>query len=226
MTGPFASALQPTLQPMESTRPIVNQRLFAQGYAPLFGLNAGVTLIELLVTIAVLSIILALGIPNLREFLVRSQVGSITADFSNDIYRARSEAINRNSCTTICMSANTANAINGGTPTCAAAGNNWQAGWIIFANPTCSAALNNPIQNNNQLISVRQSGSTNFVLSTAPALRRITFDSRGLTNSGQRNFTLEYSPENVGNSTHYRTICLSSAGRVTTKQYGGVGACP
>lgn len=186
----------------------------------------GVTLIELLVTVAVLSIILALGIPNLREFLVRSQVGSITADFSNDVYRARSEAINRNSCTTICMSANTANALSGGTPTCAAAGSDWQAGWIIFANPTCSTTINNPTLSNNQLISVRQSGNSNFVLSSTPALRRLTFDSRGLTNSGQRNFTLEYSPEDVSTSSHYRSICLSSAGRVTVKQYGGVSACP
>ena len=188
--------------------------------------KTGFSLIELLITIAVLSIILALGIPNLKEFIVRSQVGSITADFSNDIYRARSEAINRNSCTTICMSSNTANAISGGTPTCATSGSNWQAGWIIFANPTCSTTLNNPTQSNSQLISVRQIGNSSFVLSTTPALRRITFDSRGLTNSGQRNFTLEYSPEDINTSTHYRSICLSSAGRVTTKQYAGVSACP
>lgn len=188
--------------------------------------RAGFTLIELLVTVAILSLILALGIPNLKEFITRSQVGSITSDFSNDIYRARSEAINRNSCTTICMSSNTANAINGGVPTCATTGSNWQAGWIIFANPTCSTTLNNPTQSNSQLIFVRQAGSTNFILSTTPALRRLTFDSRGLTNSGQRNFTLEYSPEDVSSSTHYRSICLSSAGRITTKQYAGVSACP
>lgn len=186
----------------------------------------GFSLIELLVAIAVLSIILAIGIPNLREFLVRSQVSTITSEFSNDIYRARAEAINRNSCTTICMSSNTANAISGGTPTCAAAGSNWQAGWIIFANPTCSTALNNPTQSNSQLISVRQAGDSRFVLSTTPALRRLMFDSRGLTNSGQRNFTLEFSPEDISTSTNYRSICLSSAGRITTKQYAGVSACP
>ncbi len=226
MTGPFASALQPTLQPMESTRPIVNERLFAQGYVRLLCINAGVTLIELLVTIAVLSIILALGIPNLREFLVRSQVGSITADFSNDIYRARSEAINRNSCTTICMSANTANAINGGTPTCAAAGDNWQAGWIIFSNPTCSAVLDDPTQNNNQLISIRQGGNEQFTLTAASGVRRFVFDSRGLVTAGAQNFTLAYGPDAGISTQHFRSICISTAGRVNTKKNAGVGVCP
>ncbi len=185
----------------------------------------GVTLIELMVTVAILAIILAIGVPNLREMQVRSQVGSITSDFANDISRARTEAITRNSCVTICTSINTANALTGGTPTCAAAGNrNWQNGWIVFANPTCSTTLNDPTASGSTLISVRQTGDSEFTLEASNSLRRFTFESRGLTNSGQSNFTLAFTPENVS-SPHYRSICISSSGRVTTKQYAGVDAC-
>lgn len=187
----------------------------------------GVTLIEILVTLAILSIILAIGLPSFREMMVRNQVGNISTEFANDIARARTEAISRNSCVTICTSINTANALTGLTPTCAAAGNtNWQNGWIIFANPTCSTTLNNPTASNSTLIAVRQAGdTTTFKLQASNSLRRFTFESRGLTNSGQSNFTLSYEPESVA-SPHYRSICVSSAGRVNIKQYAGVSACP
>jgi type IV fimbrial biogenesis protein FimT len=191
------------------------------------GSNSGFTIIELMVTVVVLSVIVALGLPNLREFLVRNQVAAITAEFSSDISRARTEAIAQNNCVTICMSSNTANALTGGTPTCATTGSNWQAGWIIFSNPSCSSTQNNPTTAGSNLISVRQTGADTFELNPASgnALRRLTFDSRGLAAGVQKNFTLAYLPENT-NSPHYRSICLSSAGRVTTREYAGVSACP
>lgn len=187
----------------------------------------GLTIIELMVAVAVLAIVLALGLPSLRDFLVRNQVAAITGEFSNDVARARTEAINRNSCVTLCLSSNTSNALTGGTPTCAASGSNWQVGWIVFANPSCSSTQNNPTTNGSILISVRQKGADTFELSPASgtALRRITFDSRGLTTGIQKNLTLAYTSEDV-NSPHYRSICISSAGRVTVRQYAGVDACP
>ncbi len=197
----------------------------ATAHTPRTRFASGVTLIELLVTVAILAIILAIGVPSLREMQVRSQVGSITSEFANDVARARTEAITRNSCVDICTSINTANALTGGTPTCAAAGNkNWQNGWIIFANPTCSTAQNNPTTNGSTLIAVRQTGDSNFQLESSDSLQRLTFESRGLTTSGQSNFTLSYTPESVS-SPHYRSICISASGRVTVKQYAGDDAC-
>lgn len=185
----------------------------------------GLTLIELLVTIAILSIILALGVPSFQEMLIRNQASNIVAEFANDISRVRTEAISRNSCVSICMSTNTANALTGGTPTCATSGNDWQSGWIMFSNPTCSTTLNNPTTSGNTLIKVRQAGISTFTLSASATVRRFTYESRGLPFSGQSNFTLAYTPETVA-SPHYRSICVSSAGRVTIKQYAGASACP
>jgi type IV fimbrial biogenesis protein FimT len=226
MTGALLPSVRPKLRFMESSHQSTQATILRT--KPMSSPEAllGFSLIELLVAIAVLSIILAIGIPNLREFLVRSQVSTITSEFSNDIYRARAEAINRNSCTTICMSADTSNALNGGTPTCAAAGNNWQAGWIIFSNPTCGAALNDPTQNNNQLISVRQSGSDQFTLIAASGITRFVFDARGLVTAGAQNFTLSYVPDTNISTQHFRSICIGTAGRVNTKKYAGVGVCP
>lgn len=186
----------------------------------------GFTLIELMVTVSIFAIILGLGIPNLRTFLVRNQAAQITTEFASDVSRARIEAINRNNCVTICLSANTANALTGGTPSCDASGSNWQAGWIIFSNPTCSATENDPTSTGAELIAVRQAGLSNFQLTPeSGTLTRLIFESRGISSSGQQNLKLQYLPE-PATSPHYRSICLSTAGRVTTKIYGGSGACP
>lgn len=191
------------------------------------GATAGLTIIELMVVMVILAVVLAMGLPSLRDFLVRGQVGTITSEFSNDVARARTEAINRNGCVTICLSSNTSNALTGGTPTCATSGSDWQVGWIVFANPSCSSTQNNPTTNGSTLISVRQKGAGTFELSPASgsAMRRITFDARGVTTGVQKNLTLAYTPENT-DSPHYRSICISSAGRVTVRQYAGVSACP
>jgi len=194
---------------------------------PVWASCAGFTIIELMVTLVVLGFILAIGLPSLRGFMVRNQTVAVTTQFSSDVARARSEAIGRNNCVTICMSSNTANALTGGTPTCALAGSNWQAGWIIFSNPSCSAGQNNPTTVGSSLISVRQAGADTFELAPASgaALRRLTFDSRGLAAGVQKNLTLAYLPETTS-SPHYRSLCLSSAGRVQIKEYAGVSACP
>jgi type IV fimbrial biogenesis protein FimT len=188
--------------------------------------SAGFTLIELMVTVSIFAIILGFGIPNLREFLVRNQASQITTEFASDIARTRVEAINRNNCVSMCLSANTANALTGGTPTCATAGSNWQAGWIVFSNPSCSGAQNNPTTSGSELIAVRQAGLASFQLTPASgaAFRRVTFDARGTAAGVQKNLTLSYLPENTS-SPHYRSVCLSSAGRIRIEVYAGTSAC-
>ena len=188
--------------------------------------NAGFTIIELLVTVTVLGIILAIGLPSLRDFLVRNQVAAIAAEFTNDVSRTRTEAISRNSCVSMCTSNNTQNALTGGTPSCTTANSNWQAGWIIFANPTCSAAITTPNATDRPLITVRQAGAVDFTLAPeSGTLQALTFDAKGLVIITQTNLALKHTTE-AATSPNYRSLCISSAGRVSVKKYGGSSACP
>jgi len=75
----------------------------------------GVTLVELIFTIAIMAIILAMAIPNLRTMIVSSRLTSQTNTLIGALSMARSEAIKRNNLVIM-----------------ARTGANWQDGWNIF----------------------------------------------------------------------------------------------
>lgn len=184
--------------------------------------TSGVTLIELLVTLSVLAILTALAAPNIGFFVVKNTASTIATDFARDIGRARTEAIARNQCTTVCMM--TVN--KSGQYVCATSGSDWNLGWMIFENAEgCTASSPQP-KSSGSVISVRETGNPKFTLKPNTTRRFITFNSRGMTSvsTAARNFTLAYTPESVS-SPHYRSLCLSSTGRVTIQKYEGTSAC-
>lgn len=85
----------------------------------------GMTLIELLITIAVIAVSLALGLPAMSEFIKNNRLTGQTNSLVTAIQVARNEAVKRNTGTTIC-------ARNPGTGTCSG-GNDWTNGWLVFS---------------------------------------------------------------------------------------------
>lgn len=83
--------------------------------------NEGLTLIELMIVIAIISILAAMAAPSFNSILRRHQVSAETDVLFALIHLARTEAIKRNSVVTICKS-NDADQC-GGT---------WTDGWIVF----------------------------------------------------------------------------------------------
>jgi type IV fimbrial biogenesis protein FimT len=68
----------------------------------------GLTLVELLVTIAVLGILLTIALPDLRSFVVSNRMSSDVNAFVGLVNYARSEAITRNQSVVICPKSDTA----------------------------------------------------------------------------------------------------------------------
>lgn len=92
--------------------------------------NRGMTLIEVLVTLSVLAILLAVGVPAFNQFVVSNRLSAYSSDMLSTLTLARSEAIKRNSRVVLCKSAD--------GESCAGAGS-WNQGWIVFADPNNNA---------------------------------------------------------------------------------------
>ncbi len=85
----------------------------------------GFTLYELMITVLIVGVVLALGIPNMREYSQNSRMTSTANDFHSAFHLARSESSRAKTNVTICASANSMT----GTPTC---GGTWDQGYIVF----------------------------------------------------------------------------------------------
>lgn len=86
-------------------------------------MEAGLTLVELLVTLAVLGVLLGIGVPAFGGLMQESRLTAATNRFVGALHATRSEAVRRNLRVTLCKSADSAQ--------CAETGG-WQQGWIIF----------------------------------------------------------------------------------------------
>lgn len=102
-------------------------------------LSAGFTLIELVVTLAVVAILVAAGAPSFRAFVVNNRIATQANDFMGDLMYARSEAAKRGMPVFLCKSTNADTA----SPACTTEGD-WESGWAIYVDtdgtPGLSAA--------------------------------------------------------------------------------------
>ncbi len=96
----------------------------------------GVTLIELLVTLSIVAIIVAIGVPALRDFFAMNQMSAAVNDLVTSMHVARSEAIKREIPTTVCPSANWDEPNATCTPLASLAD-----GWIVVADPAGIAVV-------------------------------------------------------------------------------------
>ncbi|THF62776.1 GspH/FimT family pseudopilin [Pseudothauera rhizosphaerae] len=84
---------------------------------------AGFSLIELLVALAVLAVIAAIGVPSWQGLMRDTRLTSTSNEIFTALFHARSEAIRRGRRATLCTSAD---------GEWCATGVDWHAGWMLF----------------------------------------------------------------------------------------------
>lgn len=94
--------------------------------------SSGFTLMELLVTIAVVGVLLAIAVPSFQSLFNRNRVATVVNDFLSGLYYARTEGIRKALPATICMSNN---------QTSCTGNSGWANGWIVWTDINSNGTL-------------------------------------------------------------------------------------
>ncbi|MBF0099066.1 MAG: GspH/FimT family pseudopilin [Magnetococcales bacterium] len=153
--------------------------------------EAGYTLSELLLALAVLAIVTALAIPSLTTLLLENRLTTYSNQLNGALQLARSEAVKRGQTTTFCGSHD--------GKTCAGS---WNEGWLILAGSA-------PLQT---FPALEGRISLHFTLSNGTLSERIQFNAQG--------FSIAYAGTwrfcDPRGSAHARALLVNSSGRVSS----------
>ena len=166
--------------------------------------NSGFTLLELLITVALISIVMAIAIPSMTTFTQNDRLTTNINTLIGHLAYARSEAVKLNQQVSICVSNDTA--------TCTAG--NWQDGWIVYIDADGS----NTFTAGEQVLRAQQALDGANTLTTAIGTQ-VTYDYRGfVTAASVGSFLLC----DARSGAFGKTIRISTTGRVRVE---GASAC-
>jgi len=135
--------------------------------------SRGVTLLELMITVAIMAILGSLALPSFSSSLQSNRVATTSNEFMSSVAFARSEAMRNNRGAVMCPSSNGS--------TCTGA---WQDGWIIWADQNANGTR----ENATEPVLRRQDALFKQTTSGASA---ILFSPRGTVASGSTTVVLE-----------------------------------
>jgi len=161
-------------------------------------LASGFTLIELITTIAVAGVIIALAMPSFRYITNSNRIASEINGLLGDLQFARAEAIKEGQTVTVCVSAGGATC--DGTTT-------WQSGWIVFQKPGTVLRIQKPF-----------SSTDTFLASNA--VSQIQFNREGYA-IGWANGSLLTLHDATGTTAWTRCLAVNFSGQTTSLLYDG-----
>jgi type IV fimbrial biogenesis protein FimT len=165
--------------------------------------QAGVTLLELMITITVLGLLLGLGVPSFINVTRNNRLATQANELVTALSLARSEASKRGLPVSVCVSSNGL--------TCDNASPDWADGWIVFVD----AGVAGTVDGTDEVLQVGRRLADGYGLAeTEVGAAFIQFLPSGLAEpAAWRRLQLEWSAEPEGRR---RCISVAPGGRVGT----------
>jgi type IV fimbrial biogenesis protein FimT len=163
--------------------------------------SAGVTLVELLASCAVLLTVLALGIPALSGFADLQATAAASNAITANLALARHAAITENQPVVLCPSQDGVNC---------SAGYDWSDGWLVFADPNG----NREHESEETRLAVHSRPRDRIRILTSTGRRRLVYHGNG--GSGGSNVTFRIC--NSHDSTRNRKVIVNIMGRARVER--------
>jgi type IV fimbrial biogenesis protein FimT len=174
--------------------------------------QTGFSITELMIVVAIVAILFAIGIPSYRYVTNANRASSEVNGLLGDLMYARAEAIRQGTAVVVCTSADSQSCAN--VP-------NWEGGWII-----CVANGGGTCDNTTTVLRVQKAFTSTDTLSdgisnaTLVTFGRVGFPS-GINAAGA-NFTLRTTPNNA---TWTRCLSVSLVGMLSVTNHVATPAC-
>lgn len=195
---------------------------------------SGYTLIELMVALAILSVLVSVGLPQVTIFFKGNRMVANPIEMLSGLNIARSEAIKRNSRVSICKSANASDA----SPSCTTEGG-WDQGWFVFVEGAGTSvgeytAADVTIPSAILRVNTGAEGSNVTITADSPIDNYVSFTSRGapkLENGASQSGVFRICDDrglaNAAGNAVARGVVLNASGRARiTKNAAKIGVCP
>jgi type IV fimbrial biogenesis protein FimT len=176
----------------------------------------GFTMTELIITMGIVAILLAIGIPSFKYVTVSNRISTEVNGLLGDMQFARSEAVKEGLPVTVCASNNATSA----NPTCSN-GTAWQSGWIVFLDSNG----NRVVDPGETVMRVQsQFSSTDTFVPDNGLFSAITFNREGYASTGAVVVVTLQLHDSTNTVAWTRCLAITPVGMLTT-QKPGVGNC-
>ena len=180
----------------------------------------GFSLVELMVTITVMAILLAIAVPSFRDVIHRNHVSSSSNELLASLAYARTEAITRSQLVSMCPSS---------SGTSCAGGTAFDLGWIVYTYPAGAASANAAYDSAKATL-LRATTARTGVSIQSKSATVITFGQQGQLKPSSPTliFVTCYLDGGTGQSTNAvpaAQLDVNGSGSVTTKSLAAGDSC-
>lgn len=173
--------------------------------------QSGFTLVELMVTLAVVVVLIGLAVPSFQTLLVSQRLNTAADMLISDFRYARSEAIKRTNQVTICVSSNGTSCTSDAL---------WKDGWIVFVDDNGNKVVDDDdlvVRVQEALPGIEYMGKSATSTSDLPAFR---FEASGWAKGATQTFWIYPTGSTAMAEKLKRLVCISTNGRARLMKKG------